>query len=319
MDRSQALGYDPAMGLAVKLRRFELVSAESNKFWEVWTRGTFLMVRYGRMGTQGTTKVKRHPSVDDAIAAADKLVAQKLRKGYRDPKAGTAAKTETAKTKTGRTRTKASSDLAKLWKRLESIAGAHGRSLMLRDGASAKEVAAAEKKFGREFPTDYRESMSLHDGQQQNAEAFAFLPGCSLLSPLSAIVEFHTSLLELAEEYPPEADEFGPEGMIHLAVFHADRIPLAGYPYWDGDNTYIDFANGPKGTSGQLITMFTESDFVRLGSGIGDALEAFVTALDSGAWIYDATLGRVVPKGHKRRSYGNTAYAFAKYRRGQRP
>ncbi len=39
-------------------------------------------VRYGRIGKDGTTKLKQFASADAARAAAEKLIAQKTRKGY---------------------------------------------------------------------------------------------------------------------------------------------------------------------------------------------------------------------------------------------
>lgn len=35
------------------------------------------------------------------------------------------------------------------------------------------------------------------------------------------------------------------------------RIPIAGSAYWDGDISFIDLAHGPKGVTGQLVTMVT--------------------------------------------------------------
>lgn len=64
------------------MRRFELVEGTSAKFWEVETRGATLIVRYGRLGTDGQTKEKALASPAAASKEADKLVAEKLGKGY---------------------------------------------------------------------------------------------------------------------------------------------------------------------------------------------------------------------------------------------
>jgi len=65
-------------------RRFELVEGSSAKFWEVRVDGANVIVRYGRLGTQGQSQTK---SLADAAAAAkhaDKLIAEKTAKGYRE-------------------------------------------------------------------------------------------------------------------------------------------------------------------------------------------------------------------------------------------
>ena len=65
-------------------RHFEFVEGNSAKFWEVTTSGKDVTIRFGRIGTDGQTQTK---SFSDSAAAqkhADKMVAQKLGKGYRE-------------------------------------------------------------------------------------------------------------------------------------------------------------------------------------------------------------------------------------------
>ena len=63
-------------------RYFEFVGGTSAKFWEVSVSGCNVTVRYGRLGTSGQIQTK---TLDDAVAAqkhAEKLIGQKLEKGY---------------------------------------------------------------------------------------------------------------------------------------------------------------------------------------------------------------------------------------------
>ena len=63
-------------------RHFEFVGGSSAKFWEVGVSGCDVTVRFGRLGTSGQTQSK---TLDDAAAAqnhAEKLIGQKLEKGY---------------------------------------------------------------------------------------------------------------------------------------------------------------------------------------------------------------------------------------------
>ena len=63
-------------------RYFEFVGGSSAKFWEVTVSGCDVSVRYGRLGASGQTQTK---TLDDAAAAqkhAEKLIGQKLEKGY---------------------------------------------------------------------------------------------------------------------------------------------------------------------------------------------------------------------------------------------
>jgi len=63
-------------------QRFELVEGKSSKFWEVDVKGTDLLLRWGRIGTNGQSKTKTFPNAARAKGERDKLIAQKTKKGY---------------------------------------------------------------------------------------------------------------------------------------------------------------------------------------------------------------------------------------------
>lgn len=63
-------------------RRFEMVEGSSSKFWQISIDGSSFTVTYGRIGSAGTSKTTACASPDAAKAEADKLIAEKTRKGY---------------------------------------------------------------------------------------------------------------------------------------------------------------------------------------------------------------------------------------------
>jgi len=63
-------------------RRFEFSEGGSNKFWEITVDGDTHTVRYGKIGTPGQEKTKSFGSDAAAQADADKLIAEKTKKGY---------------------------------------------------------------------------------------------------------------------------------------------------------------------------------------------------------------------------------------------
>ena len=65
-------------------RRFEFVGDGSSKFWQVTVDDRTLSVHFGRIGTAGQTRTKDLATPAAAQREADKLVAEKLRKGYRE-------------------------------------------------------------------------------------------------------------------------------------------------------------------------------------------------------------------------------------------
>ena len=68
--------------LASETRRFELVEGASAKFWEVSVSGAAVTVRFGKLGAAGQTQTKDHGSPETASKEAEKLVREKVKKGY---------------------------------------------------------------------------------------------------------------------------------------------------------------------------------------------------------------------------------------------
>ncbi|MFO0850210.1 MAG: WGR domain-containing protein [Gemmataceae bacterium] len=64
------------------MRTFQFSDAKSHKFWNVDVQGATLTVTYGKVGSAGQTTTKSFPTPQKAQAEADKLVAEKTKKGY---------------------------------------------------------------------------------------------------------------------------------------------------------------------------------------------------------------------------------------------
>lgn len=62
--------------------RYEFSEGSSNKFWEIKLDGTSFTTTYGRIGTDGQTSLKEWDSEEKAKKEYDKLVAEKVKKGY---------------------------------------------------------------------------------------------------------------------------------------------------------------------------------------------------------------------------------------------
>ena len=68
----------------VTTRYLTCQEGNSDKFYEVKQNGCDVTMRYGKTGTSGVTSVKSFGSVAEATKAADKTVAEKLKKGYEE-------------------------------------------------------------------------------------------------------------------------------------------------------------------------------------------------------------------------------------------
>lgn len=65
-------------------RRFEFIGGNSAKFYEVRVVAKLVTVRYGRIGTDGQTQTKEFKSALEAQVHAERLIAQKTKKGYQE-------------------------------------------------------------------------------------------------------------------------------------------------------------------------------------------------------------------------------------------
>jgi uncharacterized protein (TIGR02996 family) len=64
------------------MRTFEYTDDTSNKFWHIEVVGTYYQVRFGKIGSKGQTQRKTFATHEAAQAEADKLIKEKLKKGY---------------------------------------------------------------------------------------------------------------------------------------------------------------------------------------------------------------------------------------------
>lgn len=65
-------------------RRFEYKDDKSSKFWEILVSGNVLNVRYGKIGTDGQNQTKEFADAATAEKQAQKLIAEKMGKGYQE-------------------------------------------------------------------------------------------------------------------------------------------------------------------------------------------------------------------------------------------
>jgi uncharacterized protein (TIGR02996 family) len=90
--------YDPDVGILLSVmprrefpeREFQLVEGKSRKFWAIEVLGSRYKVRFGRIGTAGQTQIKEFANEANAHSACEKLIAEKIAKGYTEmaPPAG---------------------------------------------------------------------------------------------------------------------------------------------------------------------------------------------------------------------------------------
>jgi superfamily I DNA and/or RNA helicase/predicted DNA-binding WGR domain protein len=71
-----------AAATSSETRRFEFVGGSSQKFWEISLTENSFTVRFGRIGTEGQSQTKSFADSAKAKVEAEKLIAEKIKKGY---------------------------------------------------------------------------------------------------------------------------------------------------------------------------------------------------------------------------------------------
>lgn len=83
------------------LKQLKFIDGTSEKFWQIETSGESHTVTYGKIGTDGQSKTKKFDSEETCLKDAEKLIAEKTKKGYSEDgmaeKPAKAAKTASGK------------------------------------------------------------------------------------------------------------------------------------------------------------------------------------------------------------------------------
>ena len=234
---------------------------------------------------------KKTAAAPKKTAAAPKKTAAAPKKAAAAPKKAAPPKKAAAAPKKAAPPTPSTSVVAASWARIEGWFHIHHPklSLGLRPGASAKEIAAAEKKLGVTFPADFRDSLLVHDGQEDK-------PGVRIVpiaQRLGSLESFVTCWADDRSAYDEKEmavrfDWVSDDERVRQVHFHPKHIPIAGSPFWDYDRLLLDFIPGPLGAAGQVIAR-DDIEFEFLTSTFGDLLAKIAQGLEDGTIVVSQT------------------------------
>jgi cell wall assembly regulator SMI1 len=177
-----------------------------------------------------------------------------------------------------------------LWERLEGLMEGKAKPPRLRPPATEAAIAAAEATMELAFPPDFRASLLVHDGQDDGEDDFDtldWLPGQAPLAPLDRIVDqWHQHCQTYEKFHAAEEPRLIEGGALYHYFWHPKRIPIAGNPWFDQDNVYVDLVPGPNGVMGQLALFGKGAFGAVLAPSFQSALTIFAAALESGKYHY---------------------------------
>jgi cell wall assembly regulator SMI1/predicted DNA-binding WGR domain protein len=243
----------------LETERFELKDGSSSKFWEISVSGKTQTVRFGRIGTNGQVKTKLFPTSSAAAKDAERLIAQKLKKGYRT---ATAKRTKTSQKpklpptiKYRKRSTLGSDSVDDAWNRIEAWLATNlpDTHKSLCPPAKVKEITAFEHAVGLKLPDDLKQSYRRHNGQEHVSAGIIF--GLPLL-PLAAARGCWESWRgydrskKRKYNFDDEATCF-PLDFVQPVYFTRNWIPISEDA--GGNHIAIDMSPGRLGIEGQVI------------------------------------------------------------------
>lgn len=202
--------------------------------------------------------------------------------------------------------------IAAVWERLERALAAlvPELDLKLRPPASAESIEAAERALDVRFPADFRASLLVHDGQDDEPD-LRILPVAERLGSLEGLVKCWTEDRPFFDGAESEGDRFDGEGRLRPVHLHPRHIPIAGSSHWDYGRLLLDYAPGPNGTLCQVIAR-DGIELRHVSVSFADLLVRTTLGLESGTIVVSEpgegqrTLEYLSPRGRKR----ITGYAF---------
>lgn len=234
--------------------------------------------RGAKRAVRGAVATKR-PAAKAAPAArsAAKRAAAKSVAAARSPKASRAAKPAVSAA--------APPSVGESWARIEAwFAARHpGVALNLRAPASAAQIAAAEKALRVKFPTDFRASLAVHDGQDDHPGVW-LLPYAQRLGSLASLTRCWKDDRALYDdkEMRTRLDWLDDGQRVRQVHLHPQHIPIAGSKYWDYGRLLLDYLPGPAGAVGQVIARH-DVDFVFVCGSFGELLARTARGLEEGS------------------------------------
>ncbi len=240
----------------MKKTRLEFVKGNSAKFWEISLKGTTQIVRYGRLGTEGSENEKSFASRAEAIKASQLLVHQKLKKGYKETSLSdpTRIMTRSPRSRLAAKNTGVRESVSRIKKWVSENHPFLGSTF--NPPAKKSEITKLEKRMEFSFPPDVQDYFLTTNGIRfvDGMHADLFL-GCGVPLRIEEISKNWDRNLELGD--PQDDWEWIPNGAMQEVAFHKKWIPLSSGHV----AIAVDMGPGPSGKAGQVITFATRWNF----------------------------------------------------------
>jgi cell wall assembly regulator SMI1/predicted DNA-binding WGR domain protein len=272
--------------MAAESRTFEFSEGTSDKFWTITLSGSSHTVRFGRKGTSGQEQTKDFPSEDEARKSRDKLIAEKVKKGYRE--VSTPAADE---------RGRGVESVADAWAWIEGWLAKNSPKALATLGppATEEQLADLEKRLGMVLPPDLRASLRIHNGQElAESGPVGLMNGWSLLD-CDGIAGWSKTMARLLDSGNFKGWEVEGKGGVKSEWWNKGWIAVLEGGGGDCLCLDMDPDRDDGGRKGQVIEFrHDDGDRSVIDYSMGSFLASFVRELADGVYSVDEEDGGLV-------------------------
>lgn len=177
--------------------------------------------------------------------------------------------------------------MKELWKRFENWLGVHYPLLLesLNEGATDEEILEAEETMGIKFPSDFKESLKIHNGQKDDLEYIGLIGGYQLLGLEDIVAEWKiwTNLLNEGAFEVWDEIIFNTDKVKADQWWRAKWVPITANG--GGDHHCLDLDPTPEGKIGQIIEMWHDDENrLLIGDSFKDCFKLMVENLENGTY-----------------------------------
>lgn len=266
----------------------------SHKFWQIELSGLSHTVCYGKVGTNGQTQTKDFNTEEAAAKSYDKLLVEKLKKGYlesgssavaRSPDVAPIASTSIAVLPVEEARRRILD-----WYRRNTPA-TEKRWFEHSVPATAESIEACEAELGVHFPSPLRQWYLLEDGDPDFYRLFHY---GSLLSTAEIVRQSKMQRKIVEDGFGLESSRISCNRAIRRKSWDNNWIPITDSG--SGDHYCVDMNPSKHGVVGQIFRYDHERGPREiLAASFDEFLSLFVRDLEAGRYEWSDENGQIMP------------------------
>jgi len=178
-------------------------------------------------------------------------------------------------------------DIPAIWARIAGVLERHvpHTARTLAHPATDREIAGLESAIGLELPTDFRQSLKTHNGQDDPTECHSFIIG-SLFASTSQIAERWRLLTDVDERFRQEEPDW--DAPDHGVWWNRHWVPFTIDSSGDSLCINLNPEVRPGGTFGEIVCHLHDSPHEPQGApSYGAWLERLAQRLENGEFTID--------------------------------